>query len=49
MGTSQFPFLLMGTLAFIPVHATNDFGMDTTTVDVVQAGTQLYKQMLIFD
>ena len=29
--------------------ATNDFGMDTATVDVVQAGTQLYKQMLIFD
>ena len=29
--------------------ATNDFGMDTATVDVVQAGTQPFKQMLIFD
>ena len=28
--------------------AINDFGMDTATVDVVQAGTQLYKQMLMF-
>ena len=28
--------------------ATNDFGMDTATVDVVQAGTQLYKQILMF-
>ena len=27
--------------------ATNDFGTDTATVDVVQAGTQLYKQMLM--
>ena len=29
-------------------NATNDFGMDITTVDVVQAGTQLYKQILMF-
>ena len=28
--------------------AMNDFGMDTATVDIVQAGTQLYKQMLMF-
>ena len=28
--------------------ATNDFGMDTATVDVGQAGTQLYKQILMF-
>ena len=28
--------------------ATNDFGMDTATVDIVQAGTQLYKQILMF-
>ena len=27
---------------------TNNFGMNTDTVDVVQAGTQLYKQILIF-
>ena len=27
--------------------ATNDFGMGTATVDVVQAGTQLYKQILM--
>ena len=28
--------------------ATNDFGMDTASVDVERAGTQLYKQMLMF-
>ena len=28
--------------------ATNAIRMDTATVDVVQAGTQLYKQMLMF-
>ena len=28
--------------------AINDFGMDTATVDIAQAGTQLYKQMLMF-
>ena len=47
-GNITVTFSTSGDYGTYTCTATNDFGMDTATVDVVQAGTQLYKQMLMF-